>query len=604
MLPNARGLQIIHQGPTYREWKRSEPVVTRGEYATIVRAVATALLEDVGNDPNRWVNLIEKLNDMPPEIRGKARERLRELAETSEFGDKQELVWDALHSFISTHREYSDAKWALPSVEVDKLGVVADALAPVEPHDRHAWLFDNGLIELGDVIRRDDFRAYDEALSAKRTDAVNEILRDEGFEQFVRFAIECALPGQAGAALARTSGERFEEEMLQFLESAENLSTEFSFGYFGQRFRLDGWSWLDQLIDKNKTKPSFLLSQLLQSAWDRSAAAERADSLGGEVAHEFWKNISYMGMGHDFQVALKFSERLVGVGRNAAALDLLALYARQGVDADYAEAIARAFESLMASPEDPELHRLSQFEVDILLKILAKHRRTIGLQRAVRIEWFFLPMLGYNPDARTLQLTLAEDPKFFTEVIAMVFKSDSDTDSLEPRTEQQKSSAENALHLLWSWSLCPGTDEAGEINLERLREWASEARRLLAENGRTEIGDEQIGQALAAAPADEDGTWPCEPVRVLLEDLQSDDIDFGIVVRVRNNRGLAGTSRSLDEGGRQEWELSKDYQLRSEQLTTNWPRAAAIHRRLAESYEADARREDSKAERHRRGLER
>jgi hypothetical protein len=105
----------------------------------------------------------------------------------------------------------------------------------------------------------------------------------------------------------------------------------------------------------------------------------------------------------------------------------------------------------------------------------------------------------------------------------------------------------------------PAIDHQGEVALGRLRDWVSTARALLAERKRIEIGDEQIGQSLASAPADPDGSWPCESVRDLLEELRNDRIDRGLEIRVFNNRGV--TSRSLEEGGQQEWKLAEGIAL-------------------------------------------
>lgn len=604
MLPNAHGFQMVHRGPDYRDWKASEQLVTRGEYARVVNAVAEALIEDVGGDVERWKTLIKQLNDLPPDARARASQQLSDLAGASAFGDAQEVVWTALRDFVSHHREYSDAQWALPEEEIDQLEAVAAQLAPSSPRHRHGWLFEEGMITLGDVQRRDDFRAYDDAVAARRADAVADIVGTEGFESLRQFAAEAAAPGQVGAALARASAGEYEEDLLPLLGSADGSEVDLAFGYFAQRFRDGGWPWLDQLLSDSHSQSPAVLSLLLRSSWDPSAAGERADSLGEAVATDYWRTVSYMGLGHDFRDAVKMSRRLINVGRSVAALDLLAVYGRgQGTTIEFAEAIAQAFEALMEQPEDPELPSLGQYNVDALLKIIAAHRTEIGLQRAVQIEWYFLPLLGYDPDARTLHHTLAEDPKFFADVLSMIYRPrvSTDEDDGEPATEEKKSAAENAFRLLSSWSVCPGADASGRVDPTRLREWVSEARDLLAARSRVEVGDEQIGQALAAAPAADDGSWPCEPVRDLLEELQNDRIDRGLEIRLFNNRGV--TSRSLDEGGRQEWDLAENYRERAQLLVGRWPRMAAVYRRLAETYEADARTEDAKAERRRRGLD-
>ncbi len=602
MLPNSHGFQMVHQGPVYRDWKSAEPVVLRSDYIRVVEDVAGALLQDVGESADRWRQIIKELNDLPPKFREQARNQLADLASRAAFDEtEREAVWSELRDFIAHHREYSDAHWALPSSEVNALEAVSEALAPTSSLHRHAWLFDDGMITLGDVQRRDNYEEYEREVSARRTTAVAEILDEEGLDGLLRFATECSVPGQVGAALERAAGGDHEEALVDLLESPDPTMSNLAFGYFAHRFTSAGWDWLDAFIRQHHSRSPAVLSRLLRAAWDPKEAASRADTLGGDVAGEFWANFSYFGLGQDFDEVTRLSARLVEFGRPAAALDLLALYGRrQGPDLAYAEAVMSAFESLIDHPDDQELQQLSQYDVDTLLKILAANRQELGVERAVRVEWYFLPMLGHEPDAQTLHHTLAEDPKFFVDILSMAFRPRT-PDEPEESSERDKGAAENAFRLLHSWSICPATDDHGDVLLDRLRDWVSRARSLLAERDRTEIGDGQIGQALASAPADPDGSWPCESVRTLLEELQNDRIDRGFEIRVFNNRGA--TSRSLEEGGQQEWKLAEGYRARAEQFVTRWPRTAAIFRRLAETYEADARQEDAKAERRNRGLD-
>ena len=64
------------------------------------------------------------------------------------------------------------------------------------------------------------------------------------------------------------------------------------------------------------------------------------------------------------------------------------------------------------------------------------------------------------------------------------------------------------------------------------------------------------------------------------------------------------TSRSLTDGGEQERMLAADFRQRAAGFRDSYPRVARILNAMAESYEADARREDREAERRRRGLDR
>jgi hypothetical protein len=61
-------------------------------------------------------------------------------------------------------------------------------------------------------------------------------------------------------------------------------------------------------------------------------------------------------------------------------------------------------------------------------------------------------------------------------------------------------------------------------------------------------------------------------------------------------------SRALDEGGTQELNLAQQYRETADRLRANWPRRSAVLRRVADTYETEAHREETEAERRRRGV--
>ena len=78
-----------------------------------------------------------------------------------------------------------------------------------------------------------------------------------------------------------------------------------------------------------------------------------------------------------------------------------------------------------------------------------------------------------------------------------------------------------------------------------------------------------------------------------------DDLDSGLIIAVRNQRG--GTTRSPTEGGGQERELAARYRAQGHRFS-QWPRTAAIFDSLASSYEDEAAVNDRRAEARRLGL--
>jgi hypothetical protein len=141
----------------------------------------------------------------------------------------------------------------------------------------------------------------------------------------------------------------------------------------------------------------------------------------------------------------------------------------------------------------------------------------------------------------------------------------------------------------------PGSDEAGRIDGEVLSRWVRAARTGCMARGRQEVGDQKIGDILAASKAAEDGVWPPAPVRDVIEEIKSDELETGIRIGLVNRRGV--TMRRPDEGGSLERALAARFRKDSKATALEWPRTAALLGKIAQEYEEDARREDEAAER-------
>ena len=147
--------------------------------------------------------------------------------------------------------------------------------------------------------------------------------------------------------------------------------------------------------------------------------------------------------------------------------------------------------------------------------------------------------------------------------------------------------------MIRSWHTPPGVRPDGTVDADALRAWVTEARRLLAESRRTVPGDISIGGILAYVPPDNDGMWPAEPVRDLIEDLRSEHIETGLRTGKLNSRGMVWSSPT--GGGAQERDLAAQFRAWAEHAADGWHRTAALLRQLADHYDEWARREDDRS---------
>ena len=240
-----------------------------------------------------------------------------------------------------------------------------------------------------------------------------------------------------------------------------------------------------------------------------------------------------------------------------------------------------------------------------LFKALDKHRDHIGTSRVAILEWHYHTLLHHYPEfsAPNLYRELACDPELFSQLVGWAFKpATAAPDETPPPTQAHQKMALSAYRLLRSWpasQFAPALDDDGALDADSLQAWIDSARALLAASDRSAIGDKMIGAALAASPKDPNGEWPGLAVRDLLERLQSDSIEGGFGMAVRNQRGA--TCRSLTAGGEQERRLAESRKKQSREFQ-EWPRTAAIFNKLALGYEHEAGFHDREAETIRRGL--
>jgi hypothetical protein len=336
-------------------------------------------------------------------------------------------------------------------------------------------------------------------------------------------------------------------------------------------------------------------ARLLQTLTDVREAWGLLSELSHDVDQAYWAEFAPYGRGADFPHVTEVARQLLKHGRAAMAVDALSLYAkRMAVEVDVViEALAQ-----FGTVEDPETGRVSEHDLTSLLDYL----RSSGVDETevARFEWKFLPALHYESKAPSLQRLLARDPKSFVQLIEFAFKRAGAASEAESQ-EVNAAMASNSYRLLRDWHVVPGTNDEGTVDAGELNDWLAEVRSLLSDADRLEIGELQVGEVLAHAPSDSDGTFPTRAVRDVLEAAPNDRLERGFMVGLRNKRGM--TSRGLTDGGQQEYELADRYDAWAEAVEATHPRTAGALRGVAESYREEGRRNDEEVRRYLEGLD-
>jgi hypothetical protein len=603
LLPTDHDMSMNHQAAEWREWGVEPPRITRGEVMRAYREVITRVVDDVGDVPERWATVIKKLEKLPKTEALRALAKLEQIPRDT-FGDAgAETVRTALRESISWHRSHPDAKWELSSDDIARMEAIHDRLESAEIEDRYRWLFARAPeLPSGTRTYSDE---YDAELSAARAGAVERLLEHGGLDALIHFAQGVEMPNDVGGAAALSG--QFDDDRIaiirRYLGAPEEYLDRFARGFTLRQKQKRGVEWAkniirDTTIGWSPVQRAVLLTFLPHEdaeTWDLVAAQDDATQA------EYWRRMYPWGV--PSAQTENMTRNLIRHGRPFTAADVLASHVHlQSKETPPPELIADVLEAVL-TVEKTDDQPPSNFGYDLgeLAEALAKNPGTVPTARIAAIEWALVPLLSnHDLEPRVLHSELVHDPEFFTEMISLVYRPRGPRTGGEETTEPKelspadRSRINTAFKLLESCHTFPGRRPDGSIDADAMAEWVMACRARLAAVHRTEVGDLTIGKILGSSPMGDDGVWPHESVRDIIEAVESSDLESGVASHVYNSRGVV--TKSLREGGAQERELVRKYNGYADAVNEKWPRTAAMLREIAHFYERDAMQSDMEVE--------
>lgn len=582
MLPSPGSSKSDGHTPRFRDWKADRKPVTYGERYDAVSRASALMISWASSEPSRYADLISVCGRLLPPTRA---ELLRELRGFAEAADEptRVVLWQALRDMVVRHRRFHDAHWALPPAEIGDFRDLMPLLQPLSASDQHRWLFQPGAgMLLDDLSPFDsDVETRDAALRGRQTEAVANICDEGGARAVLDFAVAVGEPRDVGVALACVSPPGCDDMMRAELGDGESPSIEAARAYFSVRFRQEGWVSIDIQIAASSSPE--VTAELLRASRDLEGAWERLEEMDEEIRDKYWQTLTESDVPYNDNLEIEVARRLGHAGRAGTAINLLTNYSyRLAEDPEYARAAAELL-GMLAEQGTGETIHLTHDSLTELIEAINRHIDIVGEEEVARIEWLYLPWLGWRAKTPLLRKMLAKDPDFFVEVAKVAYSSEAESDTSSDDGEDDGSQRALAAYgLLHEWTDPPGLDEAGQVDADRLRSWIDQARKCLFEAGCSEMGDVSIGAALAAAPTNDQGI-PDPAVCDVIEDIASEDMEAGYSTAVFNSLGVVGSSMG---GGRERYSaLEERYRAISRQLNHRWYRTASIYTQLADSYQ-------------------
>ncbi|WP_080412056.1 HigA family addiction module antitoxin [Burkholderia ubonensis] len=585
-----------------------EPFPTWGPTIEFMREMVEMALTWPNHSLGMLCDLIERLHDLAEADQNRVWTLVEDWAKNSASDADKAVMREKIRVSTLSRRAALRTRKGGQTTRVATAGMAAyAALEPSDLLNKHAWLFRNGWVEESadeiEDIEKIDFQKRDERVTRLRIAALREIVAQRGLAGILQLAERGNATWVIGGLVA--SAVLSEHELVEVLRLALAPILAGKEELHAHKNLLSGA--LRALVDDDKrgavlksvaadlaaedVVQLFVLAPFCRSTW------KLVDTLSEANQTKYWSEVTPDWI-HDADAENNEAvERLLKAERPRAAFSCIQFHPAK-LDA---QVLFRLLSAMARGGKDrPGEYRLEHYYVEEAFKHLDSSP-ALTLDEKAGLEFAYIDVLARPWDRQgqhgipNLERYVETHPELFVQAISWAYKrNDGGTDPAEFHVPSERIAdmAERGYKLLEAIQRIPGHNDLDELAGDRLAKWISTVRQSCAQLGRSEIADICIGKLLSFAPVGDDGVWPCEPVRDVMEDIQSEPLMKGAYIGVYNSRG----AHWRGEGGEQERALAEKYRKWGQIIQVSHPFVSSkLLMDLAESYDRDASREDAEA---------
>jgi addiction module HigA family antidote len=584
-----------------------EPFPTRGPIIDFMREMVEMALTWQDHSLGMLCDLVDRLHDLSDADQTRVWALVEAWAKTKASDTDKAAMREKIRVSTLSRRAAVRAKKGKTASLATTGKAAYAALEPSDLLNKHAWLFRDGWVEESadeiEDIEKIDFRKREERTNNFRIEAMREILVQRGLGGI----LELSERGKASWAIgvlgaSALLSERELQELLRLalgpilagkeeVHSYKNLIGGALRAIADDDKRGAVLKGVAADLSEEDTVALLVLAPYSKSSW------KLVDALGQAAQAKYWSEVLPDWIHNSDAENSESVERLLKAGRPRAAFSCIRFEpGKLG-----GQILFRLLSEMAQGGKDqPGQYPLEHYNVEEAFKCL-NNNSALTLDQKAGLEFAYLEVLARPWDSRhnygipNLERYIEGHPELFVQAVAWAYKRKdraSDPAEFQVPPDRVKNIAERGYKLLEAIERIPGHNDLGELEATRLAKWTAAVRQSCAELSRADVADVCIGKVLSCAPVGKDGVWPCEPVRDVMEEIQSESMMQGAHTGIYNSRGVHWRG----EGGDQERGLAEKYRNWGQALQVSHPFVASkLLMQLARTYEHEANREDTEA---------
>ena len=456
-----------------------------------------------------------------------------------------------------------------------------------DPVAKHQWLFVNEWIDDETDSEEFDFDEWDKTIYHRRQNAIDEIWEQlglNGIMQLCQVGSTSLIIGKHLAEILNQKRNNIDVIFSLLQQTLENPRFKLDQCLNGILGALNKEIFNTVIVEFSKKYSSnkelgirlFCLAPFTSDTW------KYVNERTVEFKQDYWRKVTPRWGHSNADYITTIVDELILVDRPRAAL-FATKFNLEKLDSFRIVRLLNSVATNFSEPKDE--YRIDRNDISDAFSILDERSDTSSTDIAM-LEFKFIQVLLYSKHGiPNLETELSKSPELFLEALSAAFnpRDEDGKPKKNPSKHKENSYVSSlAFELLNNAKKVPGTLEDGSIDANELDDWVRETTVLIQQNGYYTTGMQMVGQLLSHCPVGEDGIWPCEPVRKIIENYGATDLELGIIMGKCSGDDVG---ELVDKALEKERKLSHKFKNWSQELDYQFPRSAKILFQISKNYD-------------------